>query len=115
LNPEQATKSQKWNRRIAYSFFNLGAKGGGWSTPRSGRFTPYKDTVTHCKGDWVGPRTSRDIVNLHTNVMFSVAFEVNVMKCGDMYNFEPTTSKYNTGKMTPDIQVISTANSQVIS
>jgi len=25
-----------------YSFFNLGAKWGGWSTPRPGRFTPRK-------------------------------------------------------------------------
>ena len=26
-----------------YSFFNLGARWGGWSTPRPGRFTPEKD------------------------------------------------------------------------
>jgi hypothetical protein len=26
-----------------YSFFNLGPKWGGWSTPRSGRFTHGKD------------------------------------------------------------------------
>jgi len=26
-----------------YSFFNLGSKWGGWSTPRPGRFTPGKD------------------------------------------------------------------------
>jgi hypothetical protein len=25
-----------------YTFFNLGARCGGWSTPRSGRFTPGK-------------------------------------------------------------------------
>jgi len=29
---------------VLYSFFNLGARWGGWSTPRSGRFTPGKDT-----------------------------------------------------------------------
>ena len=28
-----------------YSFFNLGARWGGWSTPRPGRFTPWKDPV----------------------------------------------------------------------
>ena len=27
-----------------YSFFNLGARWGGWSTPRPGRFTPGKET-----------------------------------------------------------------------
>ena len=75
---------------------------------------PLKDPVTHCKGGWVGPRTGRDIINQHTNVMCDVVFEENVMKCGDVYNFEPTTSKYNTDKMTPDVHVISTANSRVI-
>jgi hypothetical protein len=28
-----------------YSFFNIGARWGGWSTPRPGRFTPGKDPV----------------------------------------------------------------------
>ena len=28
-----------------YSFFNLGARWGGWSTPRPGHFTPDKDPV----------------------------------------------------------------------
>ena len=28
-----------------YSFFNLGARWGGWSTPRSGRLTRGKDPV----------------------------------------------------------------------
>jgi len=28
-----------------YSFFNLGARWGGWSTPRPGRFTPGKEPV----------------------------------------------------------------------
>ena len=28
-----------------YSLFNLGARWGGWSTPRSGRFAPWKDPV----------------------------------------------------------------------
>jgi len=28
-----------------YYFFNLGARRGGWSTPRPGRFTPWKEPV----------------------------------------------------------------------
>ena len=28
-----------------YSFFNLGTRWGGWSTPRPGRFTPEKGPV----------------------------------------------------------------------
>jgi hypothetical protein len=28
-----------------YFFFNFGARGGGWSTPLSGRFTPGKDPI----------------------------------------------------------------------
>ena len=30
---------------MLYSFFNLGARWGGWSTPRPGRFTPGKEPV----------------------------------------------------------------------
>ena len=47
---EQATKSQRGSRGIVltylltYSFFNLDARWGGWSAPRSGRFTPGKET-----------------------------------------------------------------------
>jgi hypothetical protein len=32
--------------------------GGGWLTPRPGRFTHGKTPATHCIGGWVGPRTS---------------------------------------------------------
>jgi hypothetical protein len=28
--------------------------GGGWSTPRPGRFSPGKTPGTHCTGGWVG-------------------------------------------------------------
>jgi len=42
---EQATKAQKGSRGKLYSFFNLGARGGGWSTLRPGRFTPGNDPV----------------------------------------------------------------------
>ena len=31
--------------------------GGGWSTPRPGRFNPVERPGTHCIGGWVGPRT----------------------------------------------------------
>jgi len=42
---EQDTKAQSGSRGIAYSFFNLGASWGRWSTPRLGRFTPGKGPV----------------------------------------------------------------------
>jgi hypothetical protein len=44
LTLEQPTKAQRGSRGIAYSFFNLGARWGGWSTPIPGLFTPGKDT-----------------------------------------------------------------------
>jgi len=37
-----------------YSFFNLGARRGGWSMSRPGRLYPEKTTGAHCIGDWVG-------------------------------------------------------------
>ena len=43
---EQGTKDQRGSRGIALLFFfNLGARWGGWSTPRPGRFTPGRDPV----------------------------------------------------------------------
>jgi hypothetical protein len=49
---EQATKAQRdrESRCVAYSFFNLGARQSGWSTPRPDRFTPGKDPVPIVKG-----------------------------------------------------------------
>jgi hypothetical protein len=43
----QATKARVGGGLEAnlYSFFNLGAREGGWSTPRPGRLTPRKDPV----------------------------------------------------------------------
>jgi hypothetical protein len=38
---EEDTKAQR-SRRQLYSFFDLGARLGGFSTPRPGRFTPGK-------------------------------------------------------------------------
>ena len=32
-----------------YSFFNVGARWGGWSMPRPGRFTPGKDPAPTCR------------------------------------------------------------------
>jgi hypothetical protein len=43
--PEQVTKAKREVEVQLYSFFNLGAGWGGWSTPRLGRFTPGKDPV----------------------------------------------------------------------
>jgi hypothetical protein len=42
---QQATRSRSGVEVLFYSFFNLGARWGGWSTPRRGRFTPEKDPV----------------------------------------------------------------------
>jgi len=42
---EQATKAQREQMYSSNSSFNLGARGGGWSTPRPGRSTPGKGTV----------------------------------------------------------------------
>jgi len=42
---EQATKTQRGLEVQLYSFFNFGARWGGWSTPRPGRFTTGKDPV----------------------------------------------------------------------
>ena len=42
---EQATKAQTGVEEQLYSFFNLGARCGGWSTPHSGRLTPGNDPL----------------------------------------------------------------------
>jgi hypothetical protein len=44
---EQAMKTQRGSIRVALFFFNLGARcgWGGWSTPRTDRCTPGRDTV----------------------------------------------------------------------
>jgi hypothetical protein len=44
---QQATKAHGGVEVQLYSFFNLGARWGGWSTPPPGRrFTPIKDPVS---------------------------------------------------------------------
>ena len=42
---ERVTKAQMGSRSVALLFFNLGARRGGWPTPRPDRFTLGKDTV----------------------------------------------------------------------
>jgi len=41
-------------RVIAIPFFNLGAKGGGWSVPSPGRFTPWEEPLYPLQGRMVG-------------------------------------------------------------
>ena len=53
---EQATKVQRGVEIYVYSFFNLGARWSGWSTPRPGRERP----STQCTGGWVGLRAGLD-------------------------------------------------------
>ena len=54
FTPEQATKAQKGSTGTALNFFfNLGARWGGWSTPRPGH-------LTHCARGWVGPSAGLD-------------------------------------------------------
>jgi hypothetical protein len=43
-----------------YYFFNLGARWGGWLTPRFSRFTPGKEIGAPFIGGWVGTRTVVD-------------------------------------------------------
>jgi len=43
---EQAMKVERGSRGIVYYFFNLGARCGRWSMPRSGRFTPWRHPVS---------------------------------------------------------------------
>jgi hypothetical protein len=38
-------RAQRWSRGTALLILNLGARRGGWSAPRPGRFTPGKDSV----------------------------------------------------------------------
>ena len=42
---KQATKAQRGSNVYLYTFFNLGAIWGGWSTPRPSSFIPGNDPV----------------------------------------------------------------------
>jgi hypothetical protein len=44
LTLQQAIRPRGGGEAQLYSFFNLGARWGGWSTPRPGRFTPGEAT-----------------------------------------------------------------------
>jgi hypothetical protein len=51
----------KWGVGVElYSFFNPGAKWGGWSTPHPDRFTPRERPGTHSIGGRVGLRGGLD-------------------------------------------------------
>jgi hypothetical protein len=51
-----------------YSFFNLGAGCGGWSTPHSGRFAPEKDPVPIAQeAGWVPVPFWKGMENLAPN------------------------------------------------
>jgi hypothetical protein len=43
---ELAFTAQKENSGVALLLFDLGARWGGWSAPRPGRFTTRKDAVS---------------------------------------------------------------------
>jgi hypothetical protein len=60
FNLEQATKVRDGVDLQLYSFFNPGARLGGWSTSHSGRFYPQLSPGTHCIGAWMGPRAGLD-------------------------------------------------------
>jgi hypothetical protein len=45
MYPVTDPKAQRGSRGIALLFLDLGARRGGWSAPRPGRFTPGKDPV----------------------------------------------------------------------
>ena len=55
-----ATKAQRGLKLWHYSFFNLGARRGEWSTPRPVALPHGKRPGTHCSGGWVGPRAGLD-------------------------------------------------------
>jgi hypothetical protein len=54
--PELALKAHGKERYNSTFSLAVVLDGGGWSTPRSGRFTPGKKFHTHCTGDWVVSR-----------------------------------------------------------
>ena len=48
-------------KRYSYTLSLASAlDGGGWLTPRPGRFTPGERHGTHCIGRWMGPRAVLD-------------------------------------------------------
>ena len=61
VRPRKGQQNPKGGLEIYLSsFLNLGARWGGWSTPRLGRCTPWERSGTHCTGGWVGPKAGED-------------------------------------------------------
>jgi len=58
---EEATKAQRGSWGIALLFLNLGARWGGWSTPRPGRSNPGKEPV-HILQEAGGPQSRSEQV-----------------------------------------------------
>jgi hypothetical protein len=55
-------RAHRGSRGIALLMLDLGARRGGWSAPRPGRFTPEKYPVpSNYTGGWVGPRAGLDV------------------------------------------------------
>jgi hypothetical protein len=57
---EQATQAQRGVEVLFYSFFNLGSRWGGWSTPRPAALPPGKRLSAHFIGGWLGPMSVLD-------------------------------------------------------
>jgi hypothetical protein len=67
------------DRGLALPFRDLGARRGGWSAPRPGRFTPEKDPVPIAREAWLGrvrkiaplpgsdPRTVQPVASRYTD------------------------------------------------
>jgi hypothetical protein len=59
---------------------NLGARWGGWLTPRPGRFTPGNKPGPHptagCVGPWVEPRTVQLVARGCTTTLSAVVMVV---------------------------------------
>jgi len=60
-SPQNRPRRSRWGVEVyRYFFFNFGARWGGRSTPRPGRFTPGERPGTRCTGGWVGHSASLD-------------------------------------------------------
>ena len=57
---KQSPYNRPWNEVYLYSFFNLIAKWGGWSTPRPGTLNPRNRPGTHCTWGWLDAKAGLD-------------------------------------------------------
>jgi hypothetical protein len=73
-HPRTGHEGPEGGRGIVYSFFNLGARWGGRSTPRPGRFTPGRDPLYRWLGGPQGrsgrPRDRFAVVSLDFSVTY---------------------------------------------